>query len=252
MYWRVGAKNLVFIVVLGVYQQMAIGYEVDARKDRRRVEEARKEAVVLKSKLTEAETKHAAKLASVLTQATSRAHSLEDAMARESAVLSSLKRRINENNALQEANVKKAQKAAKWDLTEKFQGRLAKAEKKIEALKKAKERELDLAQIDSNLQLIAILQKDNAPTLESEVAKLSEWRVDMEGADDEFEGIAIGLRDCLRLSPVSSDSMGSLLGNESLENVAATVSVEDFSGSNAGTPVVAMLAAEKAAEANLP
>lgn len=41
---------------------MVIGYESDARKDRRRVEDPQKESIDLKAKLDEAEGKHAAEL----------------------------------------------------------------------------------------------------------------------------------------------------------------------------------------------
>lgn len=133
------------------------------------------------------------------------------------------------------------------ELAEKFQGRLAKVEKNIEAPKQAKERELDLAQIDNNLQFIGILQKDDAPTLDSEVAKLTKRRADLEGANEEFERISTGLRDEFKLSPIS------LLGNKPIENAAANVSVGDFSSSNiAGTHVGSELNAEKAAKPNLP
>lgn len=106
-------------------------------------------------------------------------------------------------------------------------------------LKQAKERELDLAQIDSNLQFISILQKDDASTLDSEVAMLTEWRSGLEGANEEFERIATGLRNKLKLSLISSNSVGSLLGNESMETAAANVGMAYFSGSNTGTPGIA-------------
>lgn len=38
-------------------------------------------------------------------------------------------------------------------------------------------------------------------TLDSEVVKLTEWRVDLEGADEEFERVAAELRNELKLSP---------------------------------------------------
>lgn len=47
---------------------MDIGYETNAQKDGRRVEDARKEAFMLKKKLDEAESKHAVKLVSALDQ----------------------------------------------------------------------------------------------------------------------------------------------------------------------------------------
>lgn len=147
--------------------------------------------------------------------------------------------------------MKKDQKAARRELAKKFQGNLAKVETTIGGLKEAKEIEVDLVQIDSNLQFIGILHKDDALTLDSEVARLTEWRADLEGANEEFERIATRLRDELKLSPISLDIVGSFLGNESVENAAANISVRDFSGSNFGTPVVTELAAEKATEASL-
>lgn len=74
--------------------------------------------------------------------------------------------------------------------------------------------------------------------LDSEVERLNEWRAELEGADDEFERIDIGLKDKLKLSPISSDYVDSLFGNGPVESVAANVGVQTFSGSNAGTHVV--------------
>lgn len=51
-----------------------------------------------------------------------------------------MKRQIEANNALDEANVKGALKAARQELDEKFHGRLAMVEKSIEELKQARER----------------------------------------------------------------------------------------------------------------
>lgn len=45
--------------------KMVISYEVDARKDRHRIEEAQKDATLLKNKLDKVESKYAAELASV-------------------------------------------------------------------------------------------------------------------------------------------------------------------------------------------
>lgn len=133
---------------------------------------------------------------------------------RKAAEIELLKRQLVAANDLHEANVKKARK-------------------------------LDLAQVDGNLQILGIIQKENAPTLDSEVEKLTGWRAELVGADGEFEKIESELKNELKLSPVSPDSMDSLLGAEPTENVAANVGITDFSSSNADTPGVADLAAER-------
>lgn len=121
-------------------------------------------------------------------------------------------------------------------------------EKSFTELKEVKEKELDLAQVDSSLQLLEILQKEYAPTLDVEVTRLLGWRINLADAHEEFGRIEAELKKDLTLSPVSSDSVGSLLGTELTENVAAKSGVTEFSGSNVGTPGVADLAKEKASE----
>lgn len=107
--------------------KLVIGYEADARKDRRRVEVARKDAALLKNKLDEVECKHAAELASASArikvfedeqkklreehdQVASLAIRLEVSKEKKIAKVVSLKRQIEANNALHEANMKRAQK----------------------------------------------------------------------------------------------------------------------------------------------
>lgn len=94
--------------------------------------------------------------------AVSQATGLEESKGRKPAEIASLKRQLAVSTTLHEANVKKVQKATRREMADKFQERLAKVEKNIEGLKQAKEKELVLAQVDGNLQLLGILQKENA------------------------------------------------------------------------------------------
>lgn len=229
----------------------------------------RKDAASLKSKIDELDSKHSAELASTsarlktledekfklmeeLHKDGAMAVRLDESRGRRAAELASLKRQFEAVNALHETNVKKARKAAKREMAEKFQEWLAKVERNLEKLKEIKEKELDLAQVDNNLQLLDILKKDRASTLDSEVAKLTGWRAELAGAYEEFERTESELNSELKLSPISSDSVDLVLPTEPIENDATFIGVKDFDGSNESTPVADSLAADQIADSNLP
>ncbi|XP_024016871.1 uncharacterized protein At3g60930, chloroplastic-like [Eutrema salsugineum] len=216
------------------------GYEADARKDQRRIDEARKDAVTLQTKLDEAERKFSSAMAQA--KAWIKALETEKKTLKDECVKAT-------NMA---ANIKRAVKSARRDLTEKMRGRLSTAEKNLKDLADAKENELDLAQIDGNLQLIELLKKDEASTLDSEPETLKQWRANLVGADEGFDRIATCLRGELTLSPVSEDSVGFNLGNESVEAVAKLVGVSEPTGSNIGTPRVAELVEERRSSGRSP
>ncbi|XP_024013192.1 uncharacterized protein At3g60930, chloroplastic-like [Eutrema salsugineum] len=168
------------------------GYEADARKDQRRIDEARKDAVMLQTKLDEAERKFSFAMAQAkarikaletekkalkdeCVKATDMAVRLEESRAKKDVDIASLQRQLTEKNCLHEANIKRAVKSARRDLIKKMRGRLSSAEKNLKDLADTKENELDLAQIDGNLQLIELLKKDDVPTLDAEAEKLKQW-----------------------------------------------------------------------------
>ncbi|XP_024009398.1 uncharacterized protein At3g60930, chloroplastic-like [Eutrema salsugineum] len=230
-------------------------YEADLSKVERRLDEARNETAASKAKLEEAQNEAAAAKGK-LDEAVARASMLEQ----EKIVLRAnidkvsasvirlevamLKRRIEAKDALFDAKVKRAKKEARRELTAKFQERLAKVEEGLAKLEKAKNDENDLGQIKGNLAMIAVLKKPDAPTLDDEEAQLKSW--ESEYADDDlYERIASEIRGELVFLPVSPDSVDTSLGNEPLEETAANLGVVDPNGSNAGTPVLSNLLAER-------
>ncbi|XP_024009426.1 uncharacterized protein At3g60930, chloroplastic-like [Eutrema salsugineum] len=239
-------------------------YEADLSKVKRRLAEAKTESTASKTKLEEAQTETAAakgKLDEAMIRASRleeekivlRANvdkvsasviRLEEARRAKSAEVAMLKRRIEAKDALFDAKVKRAKKEARRELTVKFQERLAKVEEGLVRLEKAKNVENDMGKIKGNLAMIADLKKPDAPTLDDEEAKLKSWK--SEYADDEAcERIASEIRGKLYYSPVSPDSVDTTLGNEPLEEIAANLGVVDPNGSNAGTPVLSNLLAER-------
>lgn len=171
---------------------------------------------------------------------------LESSNAKRDAYIASLTRQLEAKKALSDAKVKRDEKAARRETAAKFQERIARAEEKIKALKgDAITDMVDLAQIDDNLQLIRILKGDDPLTLDAELERLTEWRTQLENADEEFERIATELRDELKGSPILSDSVIDLIDNKTIEVVAANVGVCDFSGSNRDTSSLADMASEK-------
>ncbi|XP_024014513.1 uncharacterized protein At3g60930, chloroplastic-like [Eutrema salsugineum] len=239
-------------------------YEADLSKVERRLAEAKIESASSKTKLEEAQTEAAA-VKGKLDEATARASRLEEekivlranvdkvsasvirleeARRAKSAEVAMLKRRIEAKDALFDAKVKRAKKEARRELTAKFQERLAKVEEGLVRLEKAKNDENDLRQIKGNLAMIADLKKPDAPTLDDEEAKLKSW--ESEYADEEaYERIASEIRGELYYSPISPDSVDTTLGNEPLVETAANLGVVDPNGSNAGTPVLSNLFAER-------
>ncbi|XP_024016339.1 uncharacterized protein At3g60930, chloroplastic-like [Eutrema salsugineum] len=214
------------------YQRDDGRYESDLVKDERCLEEARKEAATAKRKLDEARAKikkleeekitlwaNVEKVSSVVTR-------LEESRRAKSAEEALLKRRIKAKDAL-------------FDAKE----RLAKVEEGLAKLEKAKSDENEPGQIKGNLAMIEELRKLDG-SLDSEEAKLKVWEAKY--VDDEaYDCIASEIRGGLVFWPVSPDSVDTFLGNELIEETAAKLGVEDPTGSNAGTPVLSNLLAER-------
>ncbi|XP_024013953.1 uncharacterized protein At3g60930, chloroplastic-like [Eutrema salsugineum] len=228
-------------------------YEADLSRvepSEAKLEESQTEAAAAKGKLDEAVAR-ASKLeeekiilrANVDKVSTSVIR-LEEARRAKSTEVAMLKRRIEAKDALFDAKVKRAKKEARRELTAKFQERLAKVEEGLVRLEKAKNDENDLGQIKGNLAMIADLKKPDAPMLGDAEAKLKSW--ESEYADDKaYERIASEIQGELYYSPVSPDSVDTTLGNEPLEETAANLGIVDPNGSNAGTPVLSNLLAER-------
>ncbi|XP_024010751.1 uncharacterized protein At3g60930, chloroplastic-like [Eutrema salsugineum] len=239
-------------------------YEVDLSKVERRLAEAQNETAASKAKLEEAQNEAAAAKGK-LDEAVAKASKLqeekivlranvdkvsasviriEEARRAKSAEVAILKRRIEAKDALFDAKVKRAKKEARRELTAKFQERLATVEEGLAKLEKAKNDENNLGQIKGNLAMIAVLKKPDAPTLDDEEAQLKSWESEYAN-DDAYERIAFKIRGELVFSPVSPDSVDTSLGNEPLEETVANLGVVDPNGSNAGTPVLSNLLAER-------
>ncbi|XP_024010372.1 uncharacterized protein At3g60930, chloroplastic-like [Eutrema salsugineum] len=208
--------------------EMMAGYESDLVKDERRLEEAQKEAATAKGKLDEARTK---------------IKKLEE----EKIILranvdkvSSVVTRLEESRRAKGAE---AEKEVRRELTAKFQERLAKVEEGLAKLEKAKSDENELGQIEGNLAMIEELRKPDR-SLDSEEEKLKAWEAEYVD-DDAYDRIASEIQGALVFSPVSPDSIDTLLGNEPIEETAANLDVQDLNGSNAGTPVPSSLLAER-------
>ncbi|XP_024016316.1 uncharacterized protein At3g60930, chloroplastic-like [Eutrema salsugineum] len=218
-------------------------YEADLSKVERCLDEARNETTAAKGKLNEAMTRvsrleeEKIVLRADVDKVSASVIRLEEARRAKSTEVALFKRHI-------EAKFKRAKKEARRELTTMFQERLAKVEEGLAKLEKAKSDENELGQIKGNLVMIADLKKPDAPTLDDEEAKLKSW--ESEYADDEaYERIASEIRGELVLSPVSTDSVDTSLGNEPLEESAANLGFVDPTGSNAGTPALSNLLAER-------
>ncbi|XP_024014273.1 uncharacterized protein At3g60930, chloroplastic-like [Eutrema salsugineum] len=247
LYGAMAQRGTKFVAIIN---ELMAEYEVDLFKVERRLDEARNETAAAKGKLDEAMTRvsrleeEKIVLRADVDKVSASFVRLEEARSAKSAKVALLKRRIEAKDALFNAKVKRAKKEARRELTAKFQERSAKVEEGLAKLEKAKTDENELGQIKGNLAMIADLKIPDAPTLDDEEAKLKSW--ESEYADDEvYECIASEIRGELVFSPVSPDSVDTSLGNKPLEETAANLGVADPTGSNAGTPALSNLFAER-------
>ncbi|XP_024016267.1 uncharacterized protein At3g60930, chloroplastic-like [Eutrema salsugineum] len=229
--------------------EMMAGYESDLVKDERYLEEAWKEAAAAMGKLNEAMAKvkkleeEIIALRTDVDKVSSAVTRLEESRRAKSLEVALLKRRIETKDALFQAKIKRAKKEARRELTAEFQERLAKVEDGLAKLQKAKDDENELGQIKSNIVMIEELRKPNRSTLDIEEAKFKSWENDY--VDDEaYERIASEIRGEMVFSPVPPDSVDTCLGNEPIEETAASIGVGDPTGSNVGTPALSNLLAE--------
>ncbi|XP_024013091.1 uncharacterized protein At3g60930, chloroplastic-like [Eutrema salsugineum] len=240
---------LVFFSVcqfIAAVNELLAGYEADALKDERRVDEAKHDASLSKTELDKALARIAAlegekgTIKADLDKAVIR---FEESRVRKNSEIASLKRQIAAKDALLESRVKVAKKEDRHEAAAKFQERLAEIEKKMGDLEKAKRDENDLGQIRSNLVLIGDLWKPDA-SLDMEEEKLKSWEAELIGAEEVFEHPVTDLREKLVVFPVSPDSVDSCMGNKPLDVSAAAVGIVDPTGSNMNTPRANDLAAE--------
>ncbi|XP_024004959.1 uncharacterized protein At3g60930, chloroplastic-like [Eutrema salsugineum] len=261
LYSAMAQRGTKFIAAI---KDLMTEYEADLSKVEHRLDEARNETAASRAKLEEAQNEAAAAkgkfdeamsrvsrleeekivLCADVDKVSASVIRLEEARRAKSAEVALLKRRLEAKDALFEAKVKRAKKEARRDLTAKFQERLTKVEEGLAKLEKAKNDENDLGQIKGNLAMIAVLKKPDAPTLDDEEAQLKSWESEY-ADDDAYERIASEIRGELVFSPVSPDSVDTSLDNEPLEETAANLGVVDLNGSNAGTPVLSNLLAER-------
>ncbi|XP_024009432.1 uncharacterized protein At3g60930, chloroplastic-like [Eutrema salsugineum] len=120
--------------------EMMAGYESDLVKDKRRLEEAQKEAATAKGTLNEARARikrleeEKITLRANVDKVSSMVTRLEESRRAKSAEVALLKRRIEAKDALFDAKVKRATKEVRRELTTKFQERLTEVEEGLAKL----------------------------------------------------------------------------------------------------------------------
>ncbi|CAA7017905.1 unnamed protein product [Microthlaspi erraticum] len=107
----------------------------------------------------------------------------------------------------QESAVRGAREALECELTDEFQSKIAKVRLALRAIADAKDKEVELAQMEANLEFIDLLQGAKPPSLDAEVVKLNGYKVELGDAYGKHEDIVAGLiaeLGLLPFTPISS------------------------------------------------
>ncbi|KAG7583626.1 hypothetical protein ISN44_As08g031410 [Arabidopsis suecica] len=140
------------------------------------------------------------------------------------AAIESLNRLLTEEKSLREAEVARATKAAKRELTEEFAEKVKATEAKLGLFDKVSERYIYLSQAKANAELIEALESGG--TIEEEKEEVLKWKEEYGDAEAEYARLGAELLGDLEVAPVSPDFVPNVLGDRSIEGVVETEVVD--------------------------
>ncbi|KAG7594083.1 hypothetical protein ISN45_Aa01g028630 [Arabidopsis thaliana x Arabidopsis arenosa] len=140
------------------------------------------------------------------------------------AAIESLNRLLTEEKSLREAEVARAAKAAKRELTEEFAEKVKATEAKLGLFDKVSERYIYLSQAKANAELIEALESGG--TIEEEKEEVLKWKEEYGDAEAEYARLGAELLGGLEVAPVSPDFVPNVLGDRSTEGVVETEVVD--------------------------
>ncbi|XP_020868238.1 uncharacterized protein At3g60930, chloroplastic-like [Arabidopsis lyrata subsp. lyrata] len=146
------------------------------------------------------------------------------------AEIERLNRLFTEEKSLREAEVARAKKAAKREVTEEFAKQIKTIEAKLEQFDQVADRYMYFSQAKANAELIAELEAGKS--IEDEKKEVEAWKEEFGDAEAEYSQLAVELLETLKIPPVSPDSAHDSLGNRSVEGEAVEVGVIDQAGTN--------------------
>ncbi|XP_020885912.1 uncharacterized protein At3g60930, chloroplastic-like [Arabidopsis lyrata subsp. lyrata] len=138
-----------------------------------------------------------------------------------------------EEKSFREAEVARARKAAKREVTEEFAKQIKTIEAKLEQFDQVADRYMYFSQAKANAELIVELEEGKS--IEDEKKEVEAWKEEFGDAEAEYSQLAVELLETLKIPPVSPDSAHDSLGNRSVEGEAIEVGVIDQAGTNLGS-----------------
>ncbi|VVB15909.1 unnamed protein product [Arabis nemorensis] len=128
-----------------------------------------------------------------------------------------------------EENVQQAVHGARVEMATKFRETLTRIPRQLDVVEEARGESFDMAQAESNLQLVQEAQSDDPPDFVNEEAELAAVVAGSAGAHKRLTDEVENLRKILSAPPVELDN------SEHVEVAAALLGVRNFSGTNGGT-----------------
>ncbi|KFK24517.1 hypothetical protein AALP_AAs65934U000900 [Arabis alpina] len=158
----------------------------------------------------------------------------EQRVIQESVMASTLQRQLDDERTGIASRIKHATKAAMRTFANKFQGKIDRAKEKIKALGgNPKKKLVQLAQVEANI-YFARIRCEAPDSFDAEAAITESWLPNVAGGDVELSNLFAELDSDLVISPISSDSSGTVRDNVSLETLAADVGISTLDGSMMG------------------
>ncbi|VVB15736.1 unnamed protein product [Arabis nemorensis] len=219
--------------------QLAKDYQGELHLSKQRCEDARVEASEANQK-REAAEKECADLRAKLKLADDQIKVLENRSVRKDKAIENAttnweeaEKKLEEAVRLKEAEIVAAVVGAKRDITSRFYARVSKARKCFEEIdSEALVSMRDLYEMKSNLALLTMLQKPDAPSLDDEVKNVLGAIENVKEAGERFNRLWLEMDKVLTLDSTT-------------DGLAASIGVSEPSGSNRGNPGITEFAAKE-------
>ncbi|KAG7579702.1 hypothetical protein ISN45_Aa03g038210 [Arabidopsis thaliana x Arabidopsis arenosa] len=221
---RYGDTAANFLKAFSSMNTMVHSYDSAARAYEAAKEQAELSRVAAEAKVAEAALAIQSAEALVVAEQDARRKMAEEhlrAQREAEAAIESLNRLLTEEKSLREAEVTRATKAAKRELTEEFVEKVKATEAKLGLFDKVSERYIYFSQAKANSELIETLESGGK--IEEEKEEVLKWKEEYGDAEAEYARLGAELLGDLKVAPVSPDSVQNVLGDGPVEVVETEV-----------------------------